>query len=720
MIATVVAGFTYIYYHSPLRGKVEDQLFDWRTLLMPKANSHGEILLVSLDSLNGPDKPSSLPEIGGSDTNTKTDQPLPISSEYTSADDGDAGSAGFPRLYETIRVLLKYRPAAITVFLHSQIYSYDARQLTSLMNILAKHPEVFLATFATKDSRADVLAQKYPELIDQLAYGDLPRSFRREIIRSVPVQSAEVTLQPIVGILAQKLAPMAYLELLANSVQNTSIDRYLQFLASSATGNSRSFTEVASPGDISFKLNYLRPQDLKTVTYLEVQNWSAHHLNKGQNREQRNTYPGNAAPIGNESHRSIGVSSKVQTEGKNGPQPGAIIFVGHTDYLATSLWHREASRVNTPWQSEGGELSKGVPLLAVQAIGFANLYYDTWLRQGGILTNIVHTIIVACGAGLIWFYGTGLASFLLILGSFIMLYFHGLGFRFLSFYLPLADTFLVGSAAALLGGLWRLRTEGRARAVANAEAAAVHDLAAMQERFLSRFTDELNRINQTIGARLSRQSSLAKGGGRLAVVYQKALSGYRELEEYLGGIRAFGQLKQATGQTNLNLEILQPALLLADLMQQFEGRLEEQNLITQWHGDQELLAVADRHILKQILLNFATNAIKFSPRGGTITLRCGETQSGYGRNGHTTTGDRMMFLEVEDQGPGIKPGDLEHIFDKFNRVKNDSFAASKGHGLGLYLSKYFAALIGAKILASANPAGGARFRIILRMPKADG
>lgn len=90
---------------------------------------------------------------------------------------------------------------------------------------------------------------------------------------------------------------------------------------------------------------------------------------------------------------------------------------------------------------------------------------------------------------------------------------------------------------------------------------------------------------------------------------------------------------------------------------------------------QDALMLGDERRLVQILINFLSNAIKFSPRGGTVTVAIRD-------------GDDFVELSVADQGPGIPAADRELIFEKFHQSKSvTSTAPIKSTGLGLAIAK---------------------------------
>lgn len=83
----------------------------------------------------------------------------------------------------------------------------------------------------------------------------------------------------------------------------------------------------------------------------------------------------------------------------------------------------------------------------------------------------------------------------------------------------------------------------------------------------------------------------------------------------------------------------------------------------------------DSDRIQQVLTNLISNAVKFSPHGKTVKVRC-EVQP-----------DHQLRIEVCDQGRGIPPQDQEAIFEKFRQATNTSNPLVKGTGLGLAIAK---------------------------------
>ncbi|HWN43845.1 MAG TPA: histidine kinase dimerization/phospho-acceptor domain-containing protein, partial [Thermoanaerobaculia bacterium] len=98
-----------------------------------------------------------------------------------------------------------------------------------------------------------------------------------------------------------------------------------------------------------------------------------------------------------------------------------------------------------------------------------------------------------------------------------------------------------------------------------------------------------------------------------------------------------------------------------------------------------------------IASNLISNALKFTPMGGRVTVRAVPSDEGW------------VAFEVEDTGPGIPAGEMERIFHRFHQVEG----TSSGTGLGLALSRELARLHGGDVLVRSEPGQGSQFRVEL-------
>ncbi|MGH7904102.1 MAG: ATP-binding protein, partial [Candidatus Dormibacteraceae bacterium] len=109
---------------------------------------------------------------------------------------------------------------------------------------------------------------------------------------------------------------------------------------------------------------------------------------------------------------------------------------------------------------------------------------------------------------------------------------------------------------------------------------------------------------------------------------------------------------------------------------------------------------ADRLRLTQVLLNFLSNAIKFTDEGGDVLLTIRRRGA-------------VVRLAVTDTGVGIPAGDLERIFQDFVQIETGRSRTHEGTGLGLPLSRRLAHLMGGRIMVRSEPGSGSTFTIEL-------
>jgi signal transduction histidine kinase len=113
---------------------------------------------------------------------------------------------------------------------------------------------------------------------------------------------------------------------------------------------------------------------------------------------------------------------------------------------------------------------------------------------------------------------------------------------------------------------------------------------------------------------------------------------------------------------------------------------------------------ADPEKLRQVLLNVLSNAVKFTPTGGTVTMDA------------VFTPDGSVQIRVADTGIGIPPDRLESIFEPFVQLGRNLSSRHEGTGLGLAISRDLARAMGGDLSAVSTPGQGSTF--ILTLPRA--
>ena len=126
-------------------------------------------------------------------------------------------------------------------------------------------------------------------------------------------------------------------------------------------------------------------------------------------------------------------------------------------------------------------------------------------------------------------------------------------------------------------------------------------------------------------------------------------------------------------------------------------------------GDAPRVLHGDRKRLRQALVNYLSNAVKFTEHG-QITLRCNTLEK--------RETDYLVQFEVEDTGAGISPDDLGRLFQSFEQADNSATRKHGGAGLGLAITRRIAELMGGTAGARSEPGKGSTFWLTVRLARA--
>lgn len=225
-----------------------------------------------------------------------------------------------------------------------------------------------------------------------------------------------------------------------------------------------------------------------------------------------------------------------------------------------------------------------------------------------------------------------------------------------------------------------------------------------KDKFLSMMSHDLRTPLQAI---MATTALLAKGAhGPLTDAQRKdtdlieRASG--ELLRLITDVLEFARLE--SGQVNVHVMDVPVVRALARAEALIVVQMGEAGLHYERVSSASLQTVvqADPDRLQQILLNLLSNALKFTPRGGTIEVSCERLEG-------------AALLHVRDTGPGIAPDQLERIFQPFVQIASASASSAKrGVGLGLAISRDLARAMGGDLTAFSRPGEGAIFTLRLR------
>ena len=153
------------------------------------------------------------------------------------------------------------------------------------------------------------------------------------------------------------------------------------------------------------------------------------------------------------------------------------------------------------------------------------------------------------------------------------------------------------------------------------------------------------------------------------------------------------------GRVDYHLERVTTADLISGVLPMIEPQLATARLSLSVSATPGIVAVADREKAEQVLINLLTNAVKFTPAGGRVTVEACIAPEG-----------EFALVSVGDSGIGIAPDQLQSIFEPFVQLR---VRKSEGTGLGLAISRDLARGMGGDLRASSTPGKGSVFSLAL-------
>lgn len=170
--------------------------------------------------------------------------------------------------------------------------------------------------------------------------------------------------------------------------------------------------------------------------------------------------------------------------------------------------------------------------------------------------------------------------------------------------------------------------------------------------------------------------------------------------ELLSRVEA-GQLPVVARRTDLQR-------VLEEVVAQFEPLFRANQVALTLHLDIDLPPVwADPDRVNQVLINILSNAYRYTPSGGKVTLVADVV-------------DKMVIVAVRDTGIGISPEHLPHIFERFYRVDKSRARQSGGSGIGLAIARHLVYAQGGEIWAESDgPGKGTTFCFTLPVVPAE-
>jgi len=250
----------------------------------------------------------------------------------------------------------------------------------------------------------------------------------------------------------------------------------------------------------------------------------------------------------------------------------------------------------------------------------------------------------------------------------------------------------------------RLRQSNRALDVKVGQLAesnvALYESNRLKSEFLANVSHELRTpLNSILGfAELLKDTTAtdAKSGRYVGNI----LASGRSLLELINDLLDLAKIE--AGRMNVRSEPLSLTDLFEGLTNVLKPATENKGLTLRASVDPAVpILHTDPAKLQQVLYNFLSNAIKFSPPGTDVRLSA------------RPEGDARVRIEVADHGPGIAPDQHGLIFEKFRQIDGSVTRQHNGTGLGLAISRELTQLLDGDIGVASSPGAGATFWIAL-------
>ena len=226
---------------------------------------------------------------------------------------------------------------------------------------------------------------------------------------------------------------------------------------------------------------------------------------------------------------------------------------------------------------------------------------------------------------------------------------------------------------------------------------------------LEKAVAEMKQFTASISHELRTPLAILRGEAEVALMQTNSSEQYRrvlasQLEEFEKLTRMINQLltlaRAESGEVDIAKEEVNISAMVQTLTEELEPVAASKNLNLSCYCAPDVIISGDSAWVERLVLNLVDNAIKFSRPGGGVTIRVSE-------EGQTA------IVQVEDDGIGIPPEALPHIFERFYRADPARSNRSEGAGLGLSLVKWAVDQHHGSIDVESVPGKGSRFRVKL-------
>ena len=247
----------------------------------------------------------------------------------------------------------------------------------------------------------------------------------------------------------------------------------------------------------------------------------------------------------------------------------------------------------------------------------------------------------------------------------------------------MSDFIVVSTLSFIFLGGWKFKENVTSNMFLREKAMEEKVLEGEYDEFLERVVKDVESLTELSLKELKIEDSSVEDktiNNNDSFVREKTRSTLEELQSY---VKELDRLNTKIHKERISLDI--SLFNLKDLVEEVinsfcdEIKIKDVKFDLSWLSSVEIKT--DREILKEILVNLVSNAVKYSFPSSSIKI-------------YTEEYKRYLKLYISDYGIPITVDTRDHVFEKFYRAKDNNVRNIKGFGMGLYLSRYFASIIG--------------------------
>jgi len=148
----------------------------------------------------------------------------------------------------------------------------------------------------------------------------------------------------------------------------------------------------------------------------------------------------------------------------------------------------------------------------------------------------------------------------------------------------------------------------------------------------------------------------------------------------------------------------------------YRSRAEEKSIVVHLDAAESVEVYADKHAVEQVLDNLISNAVKYSPHGKNVYVRCSVQRRAFRDDTGNTLAVKTALVTIQDEGPGLTDDDKEKLFGKFARLSAQPTGGEHSTGLGLSIVKKLVEGVNGKVWCESEFGKGATFFVELPSP----